>query len=99
MNIHEYQAKQLLAKYDVLLARGGVAFTPEEAEKVAAELGGTGWAVKAQILAGDRGRAGGVKLVRSTADVRETAAAMLGTTLTTPQTGADGERVTRVYVE
>ena len=53
MNIHEYQAKQLLAKYDVLLARGGVAFTAEEAEKVAADIGGTGWAVKAQILAGD----------------------------------------------
>ena len=76
MNIHEYQAKQLLARYDVLLARGGVAFTPEEAEKVATDIGGTGWAVKAQILAGDRGRAGGVKLVRSTADVRETAAAI-----------------------
>lgn len=99
MNIHEYQAKQLLAKYDVPLPRGGVAFTPEEAEKVAREIGGNGWAVKAQILAGDRGRAGGVKLVRSIPDVRETAADMLGVTLTTPQTGADGERVNRVYVE
>jgi len=99
MNIHEYQAKQLLARYRVPLPRGEVAFTAEEAERVAADLGGTGWAVKAQILAGDRGRAGGVKLVRSVADVRETAAAMLGETLTTPQTGAEGERVTRVYVE
>ena len=99
MNIHEYQAKQLLARYGVPLARGGVAFTAEEAEKVAGDIGGTGWAVKAQILAGDRGRAGGVKLVRSIPDVRETAAGMLGVTLTTPQTGADGERVTRVYVE
>jgi succinyl-CoA synthetase beta subunit len=99
MNIHEYQAKQLLAKYGVPLARGGVAFTPEEAEKVAVDIGGSGWAVKAQILAGDRGRAGGVKLVCSIADVRETAAAMLGVSLTTPQTGAGGERVTRVYVE
>jgi len=99
MNIHEYQAKQLLNKYGVPLARGDVAFTPEEAEKVAAQMGGTGWAVKAQILAGDRGRSGGVKVVRSVADVRETAAGMLGATLTTPQTGADGERVTRVYVE
>ena len=68
MNIHEYQAKQLLAKYGVPLARGGVAFTPEEAEKVAGDIGGNGWAVKAQILAGDRGRAGGVKLVRSAAE-------------------------------
>ncbi|NCF81495.1 MAG: succinate--CoA ligase subunit beta, partial [Proteobacteria bacterium] len=50
MNIHEYQAKQLLAKYGVSLPRGGVAFTPEEAEKVAGDIGGTGWAVKAQIL-------------------------------------------------
>ena len=99
MNIHEYQAKQLLARYGVPLPPGGVAFTAEEAERVAADLGGTGWAVKAQILAGDRGRAGGVKLVRSVADVRETAAAMLGETLATPQTGAAGERVTRVYVE
>ncbi len=99
MNIHEYQAKQLLAKYGVPLARGGVAFTPEEAETVARDMGGSGWAVKAQILAGDRGRAGGVKIVRSTPDVRETAADMLGVSLTTPQTGAGGERVTRVYVE
>jgi succinyl-CoA synthetase beta subunit len=99
MNIHEYQAKQLLARYGVPLPRGGVAFTPDEAERVAADMGGTGWAVKAQILAGDRGRAGGVKLVRSVADVRETAAGMLGVTLATPQTGADGERVSRVYVE
>jgi succinyl-CoA synthetase beta subunit len=99
MNIHEYQAKQLLAKYGVPLARGGVAFTPEEAEKVARDVGGAGWAVKAQILAGDRGRAGGVKLVASTPDVRETAAGMLGVSLITPQTGAGGERVTRVYVE
>ncbi|TDJ14603.1 MAG: ADP-forming succinate--CoA ligase subunit beta [Gammaproteobacteria bacterium] len=99
MNIHEYQAKQLLAKYGVPLARGGVAFTPEEAEKVAGDIGGSGWAVKAQILAGDRGRAGGVKLVASIPDVRETAAGMLGVSLTTPQTGAGGERVTRVYVE
>ena len=99
MNIHEYQAKQLLAKYGVPLARGGVAFTPEEAETVARDMGGSGWAVKAQILAGDRGRAGGVKIVRSTPDVRETAAGMLGVSLTTPQTGAGGERVTRVYVE
>ena len=99
MNIHEYQAKQLLAKYGVTLARGGVAYTAQEAEKVAGDIGGSGWAVKAQILAGDRGKAGGVKLVRSIPDVRETAAGLLGKTLTTPQTGASGERVTRVYVE
>jgi succinyl-CoA synthetase beta subunit len=99
MNIHEYQAKQLLAKYGVAVARGGVAYTAEEAENVAREIGGSGWAVKAQILAGDRGGAGGVRLVSSVADVRETAARLLGQTLTTPQTGESGERVTRVYVE
>ncbi len=99
MNIHEYQAKQLLGKYGVPLARGGVAYTAQEAEKVATEIGGSSWAVKAQILAGDRGQAGGVKLVHSIPDVRETAARMLGESLRTPQTGVDGERVTRVYVE
>jgi len=99
MNIHEYQAKQLLAKYGIPVPRGGVAFTAREAEKVAADIGGNGWAVKAQILAGDRGRAGGVKLVRSIPDVREVAASLLGETLTTPQTGSEGEAVRRVYIE
>lgn len=99
MNIQEYQAKQLLARYGVSTPRGGVAFTPEEAEKVAAELGGGSFAVKAQILAGDRGPAGGVKLVSTPADVRETAAKMLGTRLATSQTGGGGDSVRRVYVE
>lgn len=99
MNIHEYQAKQLLSRYGVRVPRGAVAYTPEEAEKVARELAASGYVVKAQILAGDRGPAGGVRMVSSPADVREAAAGMLGTTLTTPQTGASGDAVRRVYVE
>lgn len=100
MDIHEYQAKQILARYGVSTPRGAVAFTPEEAEKVAGELGGGSFAVKAQILAGDRGPAGGVKLVSTPADVRETAAKMLGTRLATSQTGGGGgDSVRRVYVE
>ncbi len=99
MNIHEYQAKQLLSRYGVPVPRGGVAYTAEEAQSVAADLGGHGWAVKAQILAGGRGQAGGVKLVTTVPDVRETAARMLEAKLVTPQTGRDGEQVKRVYVE
>ncbi|MDX1512306.1 MAG: ADP-forming succinate--CoA ligase subunit beta [Gammaproteobacteria bacterium] len=99
MDIHEYQAKKLLARYGVPTPAGAVAFTPEEAEQVAGGLGGGSFAVKAQILAGDRGPAGGVKLVSTPADVRETAATMLGTRLETSQTGGGGDSVRRVYVE
>ncbi len=99
MNIHEYQAKQLLFRYGVGAPRGAVAYTPQEAEKVAKDLGASGFVVKAQILAGDRGPAGGVKMVSTAADVREAAAKMLGTTLTTTQTGVSGDTVSRVYVE
>jgi succinyl-CoA synthetase beta subunit len=99
VNIHEYQAKQLLSRYGVRVPRGGVAYTAREAEQVAAEIDGRGWAVKAQILAGERGPAGGVRIVQSIPDVRETAAAMLGGTLVTPQTPGGGETVSRVYVE
>lgn len=99
MNIHEYQAKQLLSRYGVSVPRGGVAYTPEEAWKVAVDLAAEGFAVKAQILAGDRGPAGGVKIVSSAPDVRETAAQMLGTTLATAQTAGEGDSVRRVYVE
>ncbi|MBI1775658.1 MAG: ADP-forming succinate--CoA ligase subunit beta [Proteobacteria bacterium] len=99
MNIHEYQAKQLLAKFGVAVPRGGVAYTPEEAEKVARELGGPVWVVKAQIHAGGRGKAGGVKVVKSVEDVRTTAAKLLGATLVTKQTGPAGKEVKRVYVE
>ncbi len=99
MNIHEYQAKQILSRYGIGVPRGAVAYTLEEAEKVANDLGASSFVVKAQILAGDRGPAGGVKMVSTAADVRVAAGKMLGTRLTTTQTGATGDTVTRVYVE
>ena len=99
MDIHEYQAKQLLRPYGLASPPGECAFTAEEAEQAARRIGGSRWVVKAQILAGDRGLSGGVKIVASEPDVREAARAMLGSPLITPQTGAEGEHVRRVYVE
>ena len=99
MNIHEYQAKQLLRDFGVAVLRGGVAATPEEAVKVADGLGGPVWVIKAQIHAGGRGKGGGVKVVKSLEDVRAEARRMLGMTLVTPQTGPKGKAVRRVYVE
>ena len=99
MNIHEYQAKGLIAKFGVAVPRGTIAYTPEEAAAAAERLGGTVWVVKAQIHAGGRGKAGGVKVVRSVADVAKAAAALLGKKLVTHQTGPAGKEVTRVYVE
>ena len=99
MNIHEYQAKQVLEAYQVPVPRGHVAFTPDEAVKAAEELGGPVWVVKAQIHAGGRGKGGGVKVVKSLEEVREEAARMLGMTLITHQTGPEGREVGRIYVE
>ncbi len=99
MNIHEYQAKQLLAKYGVAVPRGGVAYTAPEAENVAKDLGGSVWVVKAQIHAGGRGKGGGVKVVESVEDVREIANRILGMNLVTHQTGPKGKEVKRVYIE
>ena len=99
MNIHEYQAKALLAKYGVAVPKGGVAYTAAEAEQVAKTLGGPVWVVKAQIHAGGRGKGGGVKVVKSIEDVRENAKRMIGMTLVTHQTGPHGKEVKRVYVE
>jgi succinyl-CoA synthetase beta subunit len=99
MNIHEYQAKGLLAKYGVAVPRGGVAYTVEEAESTAKDLGGSVWVVKAQIHAGGRGQGGGVKLVKSIADVRQAAEQILGMTLITPQTGPAGKQVRCIYIE
>ena len=93
MNIHEYQAKALLQEYGVAVLRGQVAYTPEEAEAAARELGGPVWVVKAQIHAGGRGKGGGVKLARSVEEVRQHAAQMLGMTLVTHQTGPAGREV------
>jgi succinyl-CoA synthetase beta subunit len=99
MNIHEYQAKELLRKFGVAVPKGGVAYTADEAVKVAEELGGPVWVVKAQIHAGGRGKGGGVKLAKSTDEVKSLAGEMIGMNLVTHQTGPGGKEVSRVYVE
>jgi succinyl-CoA synthetase beta subunit len=99
MNIHEYQAKAVLAKFGVAVPRGGVAYTPAEAEQVAQSLGGGLWVVKAQIHAGGRGKAGGVKLAKSLDEVKRLTQEMLGMILVTHQTGPEGKEVKRVYIE
>ena len=99
MNLHEYQAKELLKQYGVAVPPGAVASTPEEAADAARKLGGDSFVVKAQVHAGGRGKAGGVKMAPTPKDVAEAAAKMLGTRLVTAQTGAEGKEVRRVYVE
>jgi succinyl-CoA synthetase beta subunit len=99
MNIHEYQAKELLRKFGVAVPKGGVAYTADEAVQVAEELGGPVWVVKAQIHAGGRGKGGGVKLAKSTDEVKSLADEIIGMTLVTHQTGPGGKEVSRVYVE
>jgi succinyl-CoA synthetase beta subunit len=99
MNIHEYQAKGVLAQYGVAVPRGGVAYTVEEAVKVAEDLGGPVWVVKAQIHAGGRGKGGGVKVVKSLDELKTVAGEILGMTLVTPQTGPQGRVVRRIYIE
>jgi succinyl-CoA synthetase beta subunit len=109
MNIHEYQAKSLLLKYGVAVPKGGVAYTAAEAEKVARDLAGPVYVVKAQIHAGGRGAGhfegapkgakGGVRLAKSVEEVGREATAMLGHVLVTKQTGPQGREVKRVYVE
>jgi len=99
MNIHEYQAKQIFAKYGVTTPRGIVANTPKQAVANAHELGGKVWVVKAQIHAGGRGLGGGVKLARSIIEVEQLASEILGMTLVTHQTGPEGKLVEKVYIE
>ena len=108
MNIHEYQAKGLLKSYGVVVPNGGVAFSVEEADKIAKDLGGPVWVVKSQIHAGGRGAGrfkdnpegkGGVRVVQSLDDVKEAASEMLGHVLVTRQTGPSGKEVKRIYVE
>jgi succinyl-CoA synthetase beta subunit len=98
MKIHEYQAKGILAEFGVPVPRGGLAATPDEAQAIAAELGGT-VVVKAQIHAGGRGKGGGVKLAASPREAAQAASEILGMMLKTHQTGPDGQRVKRVLVE
>jgi succinyl-CoA synthetase beta subunit len=99
MNIHEYQAKAVLREFGVPVPRGMAAFSVGEAEKAAKDLGGPVWVVKAQIHAGGRGKAGGVKVVRSIDEVKREAGRLLGSTLVTHQTGPHGKEVRRLYIE
>ncbi len=99
MDIHEYQAKELLANFGVAVPRGGVAYSAEQAVYRAAEIGGTRWAVKAQIHSGARGKAGGIKLCSTEDEVRRAATELLGKRLVTHQTGPEGKVVHRLYIE
>jgi succinyl-CoA synthetase beta subunit/malate-CoA ligase subunit beta len=99
MNIHEYQAKELLKSYGIPIPPGEVIYSERAAARVAEELGGSRWVVKAQIHAGGRGKAGGVKIANTPAKVAEAADQMIGTTLVTAQTGPEGQLVQRVLVE
>jgi succinyl-CoA synthetase beta subunit len=99
LNLHEYQSKALFAEYGIPVPEGRVVQSPHEAARAASVLGGDLWVVKAQVHAGGRGKAGGVKLSRSVAEVEENAKAMLGTRLVTHQSGAEGLPINHVYVE
>ncbi len=99
MNIHEYQAKELMAAYGVAVPQGGVASTVEEAMNVAKHLPGPIWVVKAQIHAGGRGKGGGVKVCKSLDEVKAAADAILGMQLITHQTGPEGQKVKKIWVE
>ncbi len=99
MDIHEYQAKTLLADFGMPIARGGIAYSPEQAAYRAMELGGEKWVVKAQIHSGARGKAGGIKLCTTEQEVREAANELLGKRLVTNQTGPQGKLVGRLYIE
>ena len=99
MNIHEYQAKAVLREFGVAVPRGIPVFTVAEAVEAAQQLGGPVWVVKAQIHAGGRGKAGGVKLVKSIDDVKKEATRLLGSMLVTHQTGLHGKQVHRLYIE
>ena len=99
MKVHEYQGKEILKRFNVPVPGGSVAFSAEEAAKIAGELGGNVWVVKAQIHAGGRGKGGGVKVARSLDEVRQLASAILGMTLITHQTGPEGKVVKRLLIE
>src|SRR5690606_38160575 len=99
MNIHEYQGKQLLREYGVAVSKGRVAFSPKEAMNVAKEIGTDIIVVKAQIHAGGRGKAGGVKIAKSLDEVRSYARDLLGSQLVTHQTGPQGREVKRLLIE
>ncbi|WP_413559117.1 ADP-forming succinate--CoA ligase subunit beta [Bdellovibrio sp. HCB209] len=99
MNIHEYQAKEVLRKFGVATLKGKLAHSPEEAVAAAKEIGGSVWVVKAQIHAGGRGKGGGVKVAKSLDEVSEFTKKMIGMTLVTHQTGPEGKVVQKVFIE
>jgi len=99
LDIHEYQAKEILAEYGVKIAEGGLAYSPEEAVQRAREIGGNIWVVKAQIHSGARGKAGGIKICRTHDEVKAAAEELLGKNLITHQTGPTGKVCSKVYVE
>lgn len=99
MNIHEYQAKEILKQFGLPLLKGQVANTPDEAVKAAQGIGGNVWVVKAQIHAGGRGKGGGIKVAKSLDEVKTLAGKILGMNLVTPQTGAEGKKVRKLYIE
>src|SRR5262245_56014442 len=99
MNIHEYQAKGVLREFGVAVPRGFPALSIDDAVHAAQKLGGPVWVIKAQIHAGGRGKAGGVKVVKSIDDVKKEATRLLGSTLVTHQTGPQGKEVHRLYIE
>ncbi|MFN3281045.1 MAG: malate--CoA ligase subunit beta [Tabrizicola sp.] len=99
MDIHEYQAKEILARFGVTVPAGALAYSPEQAAYRARELGGDRWVVKAQVHAGGRGKAGGVRLCASESEIHEASEAMFGQKIVTHQTGPEGKGIYRVYVE
>ncbi|MDX2290051.1 MAG: malate--CoA ligase subunit beta [Hyphomicrobiaceae bacterium] len=99
MDIHEYQAKELLSKFGVPVPRGGLAYSPEQATYRANEIGGSVWVVKAQIHSGARGKAGGIRICRTDNEIWDAADALLGKRLVTAQTGPQGKLVSRLYIE
>jgi len=99
VDIHEYQAKEILSGYGVKIAEGGMAYSPEEAVQRSREIGGSVWAVKAQIHSGARGKAGGIQLCRSDREVEAAAEELLGKRLITHQTGAAGKVCSKLYIE
>ena len=99
MDIHEYQAKEILSSFGVAIPRGGIVYSPETAENKAREIGGSKWVVKAQIHSGARGKAGGVIVCNSPLEVAQATDKLLGKRLVTNQTGPDGKIVNRIYIE
>ena len=99
MDIHEYQAKKILADFGINVPRGGIAYSPENAEYKARDIGGSRWVVKAQVHSGARGKAGGIILCNDALEVAQATDKLLGKKLVTNQTGPAGKIINRVYIE